>query len=76
MLCRPICRSSVGLSAAGSGIYVRVEGNQAPAAWVVPPPGTRQSLSPFESRATTMAVLWSVMLVSVMVLLVCLIVWV
>ena len=58
------------------GIYVHVESNQAPVAWVVPPPGARQSLSPFESRATTMAVLWSVMLVSVMVLLACLVCWV
>lgn len=50
--------------------------NHAPAGWVLPPPGARQSLSPFESRSTTLAVLWSVVLVSLMVLTVSWIFWV
>lgn len=39
-------------------------------------PGDPQSLSPFKSRATTLAVLWSVLIVSSMVLTVSWIYWV
>ena len=36
-----------------------------------PPPGAPQSLSPFESRTTTLVVLWSVLVISSLVLVVC-----
>ncbi len=41
-----------------------------------PPPGGGQSLSPFESRALTHAVLWTTMIVAAMVLTVCWIFWI
>ena len=39
-------------------------------------PGDPQSLSPFESRSTTLAVLWATLIVSSMVLLVCWVFWI
>lgn len=39
-------------------------------------PGEPQSLSPFESRATTLAVLSTVLIISTMILLVCWVFWV
>ena len=39
--------------------------------WVCAPPGAPQSLSPFESRTTTLVVLWSTLLVSCLLLVIC-----
>lgn len=39
-------------------------------------PSKPESLSPFESRSTTLAVLWSTLLIATMVLMVTLIFWV
>lgn len=41
-----------------------------------PQPGDPQSLSPFESRSTTLAVLWATLIVSTMILMVCWVFWV
>lgn len=38
--------------------------------------GMSQSLSPFESRTTTMAVWWSLLLISTAVLVVCWVLWI
>lgn len=45
-----------------------------PPAWARPP--GNQSLSPFESRATTMVVWWSMLLISTGVLVVCWTLWI
>lgn len=42
-----------------------------PAPWVCTPPGAPQSLSPFESRTTTLVVFWSTLLISSLLLVIC-----
>lgn len=49
---------------------------QGTAGWATLPPGAPQSLSPFESRATTLAVLWATLIISSMVLTLSWIFWV
>lgn len=42
-----------------------------PPLWICPPPGAPQSLSPFESRTTTLVVLWSTLVLSTALLVIC-----
>jgi hypothetical protein len=46
-----------------------------PSTWVWPPPAN-QSLSPFESRTTTMLVWWSLLFISTVALVVCWTLWI
>ena len=39
-------------------------------------PGDPQSLSPFESRSTTLAVLWATLIIATMILVVCWVFWI
>lgn len=41
-----------------------------------PPPGARQSLSPFESQTVTMVVWWSLLVASTAMLTLCWVLWI